>query len=169
VPEIGSRKEWTAKDYQAWWKNIESTLSDWLRAGAKEPAPGDILRSLCQIAGDLAVGKIPPAIAKAARRGRSAPGPVERLDIGWGIAYLRACRDGRLEDRAPIKTLAKEYAVHRRTIQIWNKRVPPAPDSNQMSGSVIQREMIKAARLYQEAGRSNVAIAKRARKRRERK
>ena len=165
-----SAQKWTAKDYRSWWRNVENTLVEWLRAGAKEPAPGDLLISLSQIAGDLAVGKIPPAVAKVVGRGRSGLGPNERFDIGWGVAYINAVTENRItDDPNPIKTVAESFVVDRRTVLGWKQRVTPVFESDLFSPDSLRRGMEKAGRRYQEAGRSSAAIEKRAAKRRERK
>ena len=127
-----------------WWAAVEKICVAYCRNVAEhslsqrpdhEPFPAELASCIGGLAGYLAVGKLPEPIRDAARSGRTSPGPDERRDIRWAVAYRRACeRDGivhmgvthRISDRHPVKTLAAWFGVERRTVRDWCKQYEPA-------------------------------------------
>jgi len=116
------------------------------------------LTFLSKLAGYLAVGTIPEPIELARSRGQREPGPRERSHLGWGVAYLKAAEDGRINDPHPTKTVAEHYEVEERTVQKWRQKIAPPSGSETLSGDDIRREMKLAARKY--PGPSRKAMAR---------
>ena len=79
-----------------WWKSVEDVLRHYAiqvaRGRRPEPPPSELATVLSGLAGYLAVGQIPKPISDVRREGRRIPGPSERRDIGWAVAYREACR-----------------------------------------------------------------------------
>src|SRR5262245_35415854 len=109
---------------RTWWKSVEDLLKAYAIGVARgeqlEPPPVELARALSGLAGYLAIGQIPGLIEHAKTEGRRPPGPAELHDIGWAVAYRRACdpegiiHNGqtiRIADKAPTKTLAEWFGV----------------------------------------------------------
>ena len=108
---MGSKeKAWGPKKYRELWANIERELERSLRSNT--PVAARLLRHLVPIAGDLATGRVPPAI-EGVRSGRGNLGRsrIETYDISLAVAYRQACDDGRIKDPHPTKTVAKAYGT----------------------------------------------------------
>jgi hypothetical protein len=131
-------------------------------SAAPRPLPPELAAMLKGLFGYLAVGQIPGPIADCRRRGRAALGPEERRDLSVAVAYIDAARRGAVADAAPVKTIMQAYGVSRRTVQVWQNTVPPARN---VSARMLESLVSAAGRRYRSAGRSQAAIARRARKR----
>jgi hypothetical protein len=160
-----------------WWAAIEAALDFYIHALAEGKAlsspPPDILSSMKSFADYLAVGQIPGPIADAASEGRRSPGPSERRDIGFGVAYLLAAKNGFehlgerifVLDRTPVKTVAAAFGVHPSTVHGWkNKISPSSPGIHRADGKLLTFLMKEAGERYRKAGRSSSAIRARDRR-----
>ena len=153
-------KQHTSQDYRQWWADAECVLKE-LRE--TNPAAVATLTHLARIAGELAVGIIPPGITKVSSAGRKGASWAEKTDIGWAVDYLRACAEGRITDEHPTWTVAEAYGVGIRTVQGWRNRMPANFPSEPLAGDAVQRQMRAAGRYYKRFGRSWHANRKRPR------
>ncbi len=160
-----------------WWATVEDILAIYARALGEginmHPPPVDILHSMKSFAGYLAAGQIPGPIADAASEGRRSPGPDERRDIGFAVAYLLAATTGfehmgeriSIQDGSPVKTIMEAFGVHRTTVQGWKKSVAASnPGIHRADGDLLASLMMKAGEQYKIAGRSARAVTKRGRR-----
>jgi hypothetical protein len=150
----GTKKD-QVKVCREWWRTMETLLERTARAF---PQSKGALIKLSQLAGYLAVGAIPAPIELARSWGQREPGPTERRHIGWGVAYLKAAEDGRINDPHPTKTISDRYRVTRKTVQNWKAKIESPRDSENLSGDQIREEMELAARAY--PGPSKKAMAR---------
>ncbi|MCA3263387.1 MAG: hypothetical protein ING44_15690 [Telmatospirillum sp.] len=123
----------------------------------------------------LGVGQIPGPMraAKVNKKGKN-QGPDESQDIGVAVSYIQAARDGIVSDSNPLKTVASAYGASKRTIQRWQSAKSwvtsdmffPGVAGQELAERVTDA-MRKAGAEYKAAGRTQVAVARRARKRRQ--
>jgi hypothetical protein len=151
----------TARDYfSAWEKLIELYRSpqnahpDGL---PKETIPPDVMGMLGSLCGYLASGIAPGAIRDATAPGSYVAGPAERRDKEVAVSYIAAAKAGKIDDRAPVKTVAKLFGVDRRAVQGWSKDFQVLEIDPKKLGRLIKQ----AGSGYQVAGRSKSAINKR--------
>ena len=162
-----------------WWGTINALLKEYSRSIAShvihEPPPGEVVEILAGIAGVLAVGRIPDEIRKAASEGRTRPTPREMRAIGMAVVYWMACQAEGIEhngvritidDPDPIESLHLWFGAHKRTIQDWIKKCPPAfLGVNDVTARTIEQLTHRAAQEYRARGRSQAAIRARNAKR----
>jgi len=153
----GAKKE-QKRICREWWRAMEILLERNAQAFRQSKSA---LTLLSKLAGYLAVGNIPAPIELARSRGGREPGPTERSHLGWGVAYLKAAEDGRINDTRHTKTVADCYGVNVRTVQKWRASIPPPKGSQKLSGDQIKQEMKLAARAY--PGPSKRTMARRER------
>jgi hypothetical protein len=132
LPEKASHRE-RVRRAREWWKSVQVLLRAYSRIIAEgnccSPPPAEIATRLADIAGDLAVGKIPALVSEVKMTGHPAIGAAELRDIRLAVAYRKACEPAgifhkgeqiKIDDKAPIKTLIGWYgAQSKRTIQGW--------------------------------------------------
>jgi hypothetical protein len=163
-----------------WWSTINELLKEYSRSIAShvihEPPPAEVVEVLAELAGELAVGRIPEPIRKAASEGRTRPTPRERRTIGMAVVYWCACQPEGIEhngvrimidDPDPVEHIHLWFGAHKRTIQDWIKKHPPVfLGVNDVNADTIRHLTIQAARQYRDRGRSHAAIRTRNAKRR---
>lgn len=163
-----------------WWNAVNELLKEYSRSIAShaihEPPPAEAVEVLAELAGDLAVGHIPDPIRRAASEGRTRPTPRERRTIGMAVVYWRACQPEGFEhngvritidDPDPIERIHLWFGAHKRTIQDWIRKHPPAfLGVNDVNAGTIQHLTFQAAQQYRVRGRSQTAIRARSAKRR---
>jgi hypothetical protein len=88
-----------------------------------QPFPPVLAKIYADFARYLAAGKLPGPISDALRPGAPATGPEELRDQGWAVAYLLAVGEGIVADRKPTATVADAFAIDRRTIRRWKKKL----------------------------------------------
>jgi hypothetical protein len=169
-----ANKEGSANAQRAWWGVIGDELVKAHRAG--KPVPEDVHYHLIQVLADLCRGVVPPAIENVRAEGAPTPGAFELSDIGWGMAYLRACDDGWIADRNPVKTVAAAFDVNKRTVRGWKRSIEPAKFAHMLPpeivkglteadmAAVLKHQMEEAGSRYRAAGRSRTAVLRRARR-----
>lgn len=120
----------------------------------------------------VSIGRIPGMMQWSQKRGYE-PGPHEKRDIGYAVAYIKAARAGEIIDHSPIKSVAAAYGATPRTVKRWQVTYaftepshffPDSPSSER--GVMLSEAMRKHGERYQLAGRTPDAISRRSRKRR---
>jgi hypothetical protein len=148
--------------------------ANWIEGTPKEHIPRELARAIVHHIDMIVAGKVPDSIQDCIAAHRTSVGPQELHDIQWAVLYLKAVKKGLIQDRAPIKTVAKAFGVVDRTVKAWNSKhkslnldvglryVPQAEAPSQH----VTKEMRKAADRYRVRGRSSTAIRSRNTKRR---
>lgn len=179
-----------AEILRKWWGAVETLMDVYQRELAKSgfaptaaearsvQIPFGLAMFLKQQFGYLAAGLVPEPIKDVTKgeRGRRSKGPAERRDIGWAVAYHRACAPKGVEhagkvvritnDRHPVKTLAGWYSVDKRTVQGWVRNEEPAwLGLSEINADILISRTQQAGGRYSVAGRSNKAIESRGTKR----
>jgi hypothetical protein len=148
-----------------WWRSLADLLTFHARdvaefGAARWSLSTDVLSTLAGFAGYLAVGQIPEPISDAASEGRRHPGPTERRDIGFAVAYCRAAKGGinhgrdciTINDRSPVKTVRAAFGVAQSTVQGWQREIPTAfLGVNQIDGEILRDLMEQAGERYRRA------------------
>lgn len=169
-----------------WWGCIEALCHAYASAVKKSSQsraatplfPVEIALIIGNNAGYLAVGKIPKAIQRAAKKGRTGLVPGERRDIAYAVSYRLACRrEGitvgpdhlRIGDTKPIKTLCGWFGVSRRTVQDWMERYGDGAlgilGTGPMTAEILAHRTEAAGKRMRDAGRSELAVKSRQAKR----
>jgi hypothetical protein len=158
-----------ARAYFAGWEALIALYSapeNWTGSGVPNAAiKSDVMRELGHLCGHLAVGNIPPLIKNASGPGRKKPGPEERQDMEIAVTYVAAVRAGKIGDKAPVKTVMRNFGVNRRTYEGWANEFR-AIDFENAYPKIIKSKMKQAGARYRKAGRSHSAINIRAKKQR---
>ena len=169
-------KEMLPRRLREWWAAISAVLQAYSRLSVTQSItfPPNLAAVLSQLTGHLAVGHIPDPIKDAASEGRSGLRPGERRDIGYAVAYLRACQNRlshnkqsiQINDKHPTKTVAQLYNVQPATVRSWQKNVEPAfLGVNDINAEILIHLMEDGAKRYTQASRSTAAIARRDKRR----
>jgi hypothetical protein len=152
---------------QQWWYVVDRVLHDYATySSAEHPLriPDELIDALCEMAGYLATGKIPPSVAAVRGRGSPPKGPREIAQIDAAHAYVSLAKQGIIVDKSPIKTVADAYQVHRRTARRWANDTEAASDmATSKDSREVTRLMREAGSEYAKTGRSKAAIWERGR------
>ena len=129
--------------------------------------PFDIAYSMWGYFDMIGTGKIPEPVEDCVGQGTHSHAPGERKDICCGVAYIVAAKAGTVTDRAPVKTVATQFGVGKRTVQGWVAQYGSLNPALFCDGEFDRLEslMTRAGELYSVKGRSNHAIRVRAAKR----
>ena len=143
-----------------------------------EPPPAELAERLSNLAGYLAVGRIPNAIERArSKGGNPRAGPDERGAKEWAVAYHKAslqgimhnCKLVKIDDGDPLETLAEWFDVSKNAIRMWLKVHSPAfLGINDIDENVITKLTQRAADDYKHWGRGQNALKRRQGKRQKR-
>jgi hypothetical protein len=148
--------------------------ANWIDGTPKEHIPRELARLIAHHIDMIVAGKVPDSIQDCIVAHRTSVGPLELHDIQWAVLYVKAVRNGLIQDRVPIKTVAKTFCVVERTVKAWNSKykslkldvglryVPQGEAPSQH----VTREMRKAAERFRLRARSSTAIRSRNSKRR---
>jgi hypothetical protein len=157
----GEKTPQKAQAVRAYWHSVDHVMSAFLqssRGGESplRPQPVEMLMRVHGIARDLSEGIVPTFIADAATPGRPTP-HGEKGAIADALFYLEAVRDGRIENKAPTKTVAHKYGVSKTTVHNWRKRQHLlcrhyAP-RKKWSAELVERRMNQSAEVYNKFGR----------------
>lgn|GEM_PF-3319934 len=172
----------SAEQFRKWWKSVENLLLAYAiavgRGSVPEPPPADLAERLSNLAGYLAVGRIPHAIERArSKGGNPRAGPDERRAKELAVAYHKACLLGimhngklvRIDDACPLETLAEWFDVSKNAIRMWLKHHCPAfLGINDVDANVITKLTQRAADDYKHWGRGQNALQRRQGKRQRR-
>lgn len=108
----------------------------------------------------ITAGKCPDPIAQLTGRGAPGTGLHEAQDIGIAVAYIKAAKEGLIDNHAPVKTVARLYGVHQGTVRKWQRSHPYVEPSDFYSFAseaerppLLDSGMRKAATRYRIAGR----------------
>ena len=129
------------------------------------PLPAIVAKQLANFCHYLGDGIIPGPIKHCARRGRPL-GPDERRDVRYAVAYVKAAKDGLIQDPHPIKTITKEYGLSdRKSVQGWiREHEREISKAGPTDPKLIEARMMGAAGRYRVSGRHRDAIRGRASK-----
>jgi hypothetical protein len=166
--------ELTADELRQYWQVVEQVWMAYAKQTHEgiipDPPPIDLAAVMGNLAGYIAVGKIPEPILHAATPGGRKFGPTERAHIGAAVAYHKAAKDGlktadgtiRVADRSPTKTISLQYGVDASTVRGWCRLVTFSPEQ---LGKLTSDELTASMRVYglqyRAAGRSSAAILER--------
>ncbi|QIG49448.1 hypothetical protein G5V57_18030 [Nordella sp. HKS 07] len=157
-----------------WWKSVGLILQYYERQVALN-LTAELLTVIKRMAFSLADGSIPKFITDAAAKGSPSAGDLEKQDIGYALAYWKAC-EGRLKhnevviqikvDPHPKKTICMAFGIDESTARGWRHKYKPAfLGVNDTNGEILTARMWKAGERYRGgAGRSNAARLARGRK-----
>lgn len=131
-----------------------------------ECLPAQLALWLAALIDELVAGKIPGAINKMRRRGAPSAGFAERRAIMIAACYVKAAREKRIQDRAPVKTIRKEYGISPRTASDWLKIYPNVSVDDLWPGALLvpdfaprMRMQIKeSGRIYREFGGGRIGV-----------
>lgn len=128
----------------------------------KEHFPVELAHLIANQIGYIRQGYLPSPIKDMIRPGAPGIGPHERKDIGLAVAYIRAVREGMIEDQHPVKTVAKFYGVTPRGVQRWQQNHPNVEASDFFwgvedaeLGELLAHAMREAGIRYKKAGRGS--------------
>src|SRR5262249_31031465 len=94
--------------------------ANWTNEVPKEILPREFTYAIERQAYCIGQGQLPDPIRDCIAPHRPRVGPQERDDICWAVLYIRAVRENLIQDRSPIKTIARRFGVHARTAKRWN-------------------------------------------------
>lgn len=82
--------------------------------------PRHIAFEIGQLVGDVLRGHLPESVDTLYfGRGRPGQKAVQKRSVEWAVRYLALCRQGWLNDQAPLSTVAERFGVDKRTVQRW--------------------------------------------------
>ncbi len=148
--------------------------ANWVeKNGPSESLPIQLAHLIANQIDYIVAGQLPEPIRQLTQsRGRPEPGPQENTDKGIAVAYIRAAREGLIDDARPVKTVEEEFGAHERTVLRWLQRLPWVTPrdfypnaSDAEHGQRLSEGMRKAGARHREAGRTAPAISRRAGKR----
>jgi hypothetical protein len=134
--------------------------------------PLHLIAILENVAGNLAVGRMPSGLIER-RRTPMAPPLIEA--IGIAVAYRQACRpEGyvtphgkiKISNSKPNRTLMGWFGVGKRTVQGWTSSIAPHnPFVQRANGDLLAEATKKAGQYFKESGTGQGAVLRRARQR----
>ena len=107
-----------------WWQLVNALLWKYVRTTAQTGKPPDgafpafAFGRLANLAEELSNGIVPTLIEDVRAGGRPLR-LAERRDIARALYYLIAVKEGRIDDRAPVSTVARAYNVTRKAVHKW--------------------------------------------------
>ena len=127
------------------------------------PLPAIVVKQLANSCHYLGDGIIPGPIKHCVRRGRPL-GPDERRDVRYAVAYVKAAKDGLIQDPHPIKTITEKYGLSdRKSVQGWiREHGREVAKAGPTDPKLIEARMMGAADRYRVSGRHQDAIRSRA-------
>ena len=113
----------------------------------------------------LAVGQIPDPIKRVGGKGGTAPGPDETNDICWAVTYIRAVRDGRVQDPKPVAFVRDLYNLRNElTVRKWCRTYEPFPFLEALTEPSLRKLVASAACRYRHANTRTWAASGRKRR-----
>lgn len=99
----------------------------WRRAGgAGVSFSPELALRFASIADYVARGVIPDLVRHCIAPGAPAQSPATLQQIEIAVAYVLACRAGKIADHAPVKTITSNYGISRKTAERWMTANPDA-------------------------------------------
>jgi len=163
-------REEQAATLQSWWWIVSEILGDHATEKYGERVhharkPADMLMRMKAFTREIAYGR-DPDLSKDARRRGNLPTYGERRDRAIAGAYVRAVRDGKIEDHHPSQTVLDLFGMaDTRPISKWGadeKLRVEFPIYDEHSGNSLSKLLKEAGKRYQKYGPTQSAIIKRA-------
>ena len=146
---------------RAWWGSLHLIIRVYSRAQAQRglhlhPFPGPAFERLSLLTHELSRGVKSQAITDAMRGNMGRPMSYsERRDIAHAIFYIRAAKEGVIDDRSYNQTVRNAYNVTKRAVQRWCEReaVFCLAVAKPQSAKVLQSKMFECGERYSRIGR----------------
>lgn len=157
-----------------WWNCVFQVLAvynsrdNWPDGDDHAPVkilPVELTVRFSELAQDLSLGIDPNAIRAVRAPGRLPSSRDENLMKMVAVAYINASRSRELMDRAPVKTICREYCVSEEAVRRWQKefsQIDPAVFTREHS---ILAAMRSSAAEFRLVSRSAAALKARNSKR----
>ena len=128
----------------------------------KEYLPPQIVKLIANQIDYIHQGYLPSLIREKIQQGSPKIGPHERTDLALALAYIQGVRDEIIDDKHPIKTVAKYYGVTEHSVRRWRRRYDSVSPSDffhdvdgQELGELLSRRMKKSGLRYKQVGRGS--------------
>lgn len=101
------------------------------------PLPAEMADELLSAFREVAAGVQAPLFTPSKSPGHRED-PFAKVLIGYAVGYLEAVDQGRLEDAAPIRTVATAFDCTERTVRGWRQRYTPRMFAGSMTKQTLE-------------------------------